>query len=345
MADSISLIVPVYNEVENIKPLHAEIAAVLDALDQKSELVFINDGSTDGSREQLDAAAARDSRVRVIHLQRNYGQTAAMMAGIHHSTGDILIPMDGDLQNDPAEIPRLLAKLNEGYDVVSGWRTPRNDPPVRVFVSRVANAIISRLSGVTLKDYGCSLKAYRRKNIADVKLYGEMHRFIPIYVNWEGGRVAEIPVRHRPRIHGVSKYNFGRTWKVVLDLLTVRFLVKYSQKPMYAFGGFGLMNLGLSLLCFLLMLVYKYGFGDTFVETPLPLLSVLFLMVCCLSILMGFQAEMLMRTYFESQEKRTYSVDSITSCPLDATASATPAAPADNADNADEAPSPRTPPS
>ena len=233
-----------------------------------------------------------------------------MMAGIDAASGDILIPMDGDLQNDPSDIPRLLAKLDEGYDVVSGWRNDRKDASIkRKLPSKIANWLISKISGVHLHDYGCTLKAYKRDVIKDVKLYGEMHRFIPIYACWLGGKVAEIPVTHHPRIHGQSKYGLERIIKVILDLILVKFMAKYSQKPMYVFGGFGLFSVLLSFLCFALMLCYKFFGNKSFVETPLPMLAVLFFLMGFVCILMGFIAEMLMRTYFESQGKATYLID------------------------------------
>jgi len=313
---SLSIIIPLYNEEDNVLPLHGRLTPVLDDLGHDYEIILVDDGSTDATAQRLKEVSQADPRVKVIHLRRNFGQTPAMMAGIDQASGDILIPMDGDLQNDPVDIPRLLAKLDEGYDVVSGWRKDRQDHPLkRNFPSRVANFLISRISGVHLHDYGCSLKAYRKQIIKDVKLYGEMHRFIPIYACWQGAKVTEVGVTHHPRMHGVSKYGFERTIKVILDLIVVKFLDKFSQKPMYLFGGFGLVALGVSFLMFLAMLYFKFFAGKSFIETPLPLAVVLFFLMGFMSIFMGLIAEILMRTYHESQNKPTYIVDRTRNCP------------------------------
>lgn len=315
MPEMLSIIIPLYNEQDNIGPLYDKLADVLAALGHPYEIIMINDGSTDATRDRLDALSATNERVRVVHLRRNFGQTPAMMAGIDLARGDILIPMDGDLQNDPADIPRLLAKLAEGYDVVSGWRKDRKDNPIkRNFPSRVANWLISFISGVRLHDYGCSLKAYRREIIKGVKLYGEMHRFIPIHASWQGARVTEVGVTHHPRIHGESKYGIERTIKVILDLMTVKFLDKYAQKPMYLFGGFGLASLGVAGGFFLFMLYCKLFLDKSFIATPLPLVVFMFLLIGIMAIFMGLIAEILMRTYHESQDKPTYIVDCTRNC-------------------------------
>jgi glycosyltransferase involved in cell wall biosynthesis len=307
----LSIIVPVFNERENIDPLRERIAEALGDAWQY-EIVFVNDGSTDGSRDILDRAAADDTRIKVIHLRRNFGQTAAMMAGFDHSCGSIIVPMDGDLQNDPADIPALVAELEKGYDVCSGWRRGRQDNTLkRKIPSFFANRLISMISKVKLNDYGCTLKAYRRAVLEHVRLYGEMHRFIPIYATWQGARVTELPVRHHPRIHGRSKYGLERTIKVVLDLVVVKFLADYSQKPIYVFGGFGLLNILGSVGCFGLMLYYKFWGGKTFIETPLPQLVVLLFLMGFTSILMGLLAELIMRTYYESQGKTIYVIDEV----------------------------------
>jgi len=305
----ISVTVPVFNEVESIGPLHERVTLVLKSLNRRWELIFVNDGSTDGSAAELDKVAAADPDVKVVHLRRNFGQTAAMMAGIDYARGDIIIPMDGDLQNDPMDIPRLLAKLDEGFDVVSGWRKGRKDAKLtRNLPSWLANRMISIISGVHLHDYGCSLKAYRKSVIKDVKLYGEMHRFIPIYASWQGARVAEIAVVHHSRQFGKSKYGLERTLKVILDLIVVKFLATFAQKPMYIFGGVGLASLLVSLVSGVWALYLKFGLEISFVQTPLPLLFVLTAITGMMCILMGLLAELLTRTYHESQDKAIYSV-------------------------------------
>jgi glycosyltransferase involved in cell wall biosynthesis len=236
-----------------------------------------------------------------------------MMAGIRYASGEIIIPMDGDLQNDPADIATLLAKLEEGYDVVSGWRRDRKDDAVRRnFPSRMANVLISVISGVKLHDYGCSLKAYRRDVVKGVKLYGEMHRFIPIYASWEGGRVTEVPVAHHPRMHGASKYGADRVLKVVLDLIVVQFLARYANRPIYVFGTFGLASMVVAILAGVWAVYLKYFENTTFIQTPLPLLVVMLTVTGGMSILMGLLAEIIMRTYYESQGKDVYLVKSTT---------------------------------
>lgn len=305
----ISVTVPIYNEEANIEPLWGKVREALDELGHTWELVLVNDGSTDGSMELLDSVAAEDARITVVHLARNFGQTAAFMAGLDAARGEIIVPMDGDLQNDPADIGRLLSKLDEGFDVVSGWRKNRQDHEIRRNLpSRVANRIISSVSGVRLHDYGCSLKAYRRETLEGVKLYGEMHRFVPIYATWNGGRVAEIEVTHHPRLHGESKYGLERIIKVILDLLVVKFLYRYASKPIYLFGGFGLFSIICGGLAGIWAVALKLFSHTSFVQTPLPLLTVFLVVTGVLSILMGLLAEMLNRTYHESQSKPVYRV-------------------------------------
>lgn len=305
--EALSVIVPLFNEEENVEPLVTQTVAALENLDRPFEIILVDDGSTDRTNDLIMQAARQDTRIKVIRFRRNHGQTAAMMAGIDHSSGAILIPMDGDLQNDPADIPDLLAKLGEGYDVVSGWRADRKDKKItRTMVSRTANWLISRISGVRLHDYGCTLKAYRRDVIEDVRLYGEMHRFIPIYTTWFGGRVTEIPVSHHPRRFGQSKYGLERVFKVVLDLLMVQFLTRYETKPLYVFGMFGLLGIIFSFLVGMLALYLKFVEGVSFIETPLPLLTVMSFLTGLIMILMGLLAEMLVRVYYESQGKPIY---------------------------------------
>jgi glycosyltransferase involved in cell wall biosynthesis len=305
----LTITVPIFNEEANIWPLYEKVCAALDALGKAWELVLVDDGSRDGSSALLDEIAADDARVTVLHFARNYGQTAAMMAGMDYARGDIIVPMDGDLQNDPADIGNLLAKLDGGFDVVSGWRKDRQDHALRRNLpSRLANSLISRVSGVHLHDYGCSLKAYRREVLDGVKLYGEMHRFVPIYAAWNGARVTEVPVTHHPRLHGESKYGLERVVKVVLDLLVVKFLFRYSSKPIYVFGGFGLLSIALGVMAGVWAVMLKALWGTSFSRTPLPLLCVFLGAVGVLSILMGLLAEMLNRTYHESQAKPVYKV-------------------------------------
>lgn len=304
----ISVFLPVLNEKPNLFPLHTKLDESLAALGRTAEIIYVDDGSTDGSLDVLRDIARRDPRVRVISLRRNYGQTAAMAAGIDAARGEILIPMDADLQNDPVDIARLLDKLDEGYDVVSGWRKERQDKMVtRKIPSAVANSIISVIGGVKLHDYGCSLKAYRREFLKDVKLYGEMHRFIPIYASWVGARVTEIPVRHHARTMGQSKYGLSRTFKVMLDLMTIKFMASYHTKPIYVFGMFGMLSLAVSMIAAVWALVRKFG-GESFIRNPLLVVAIVMFAVGVQFILMGLLAEMLVRTYHESQAKRIYTV-------------------------------------
>jgi glycosyltransferase involved in cell wall biosynthesis len=308
----ISVFLPVFNEEPNLRPLHEKLDHALAELGCSAEILYVDDGSTDGSLEVLRELAARDSRVRVIALRRNYGQTPAMAAGIHAARGRVLIPMDADMQNDPADIARLLDKLDEGYDVVSGWRKKRKDPLfTRKIPSMMANWLISKIGGVPLHDYGCSLKAYRRESLEDVQLYGEMHRFIPIYASWSGARVAEIPVEHHPRTMGKSKYGLSRTIKVVFDLMTIKFMASYQTKPLYVFGWAGLLTFLVSFLCAVLAFLMKFASWPhhaDFIQTPLPVLTMVMLVLGIQFFLMGLLAEMQVRTYHESQAKAIYAV-------------------------------------
>src|SRR5204863_5155298 len=278
----LSIFLPVFNEEPNLLPLHAKLDEALKTLGRSAEIIYVDDGSTDGSLKILRQIAQLDPRVRVVALRRNYGQTAAMAAGIDAARGRVLIPMDADLQNDPADIARLLEKLDEGYDVVSGWRKNRQDKLIsRKIPSQIANRVISWIGGVPLHDYGCSLKAYRRDVIQDVKLYGEMHRFIPIYAAWAGARVTEIPVDHHARTMGKSKYGISRTVKVIFDLMTIKFMASYGTKPIYVFGTFGMLAFFASILAGLYAIFLKFAailglprFHADFVETPLPVLCI-----------------------------------------------------------------------
>jgi glycosyltransferase involved in cell wall biosynthesis len=311
-APKLSLFLPVYNEEENLEQLHEGIIASLEKLGQSFEVIYVDDGSADLSLELLKKFAAQDPRVRVLAFRRNYGQTAAMAAGIDVARGEVLIPMDADLQNDPADIERLLKKLDEGYDVVSGWRKDRRDALLtRVLPSKMANGLISRISGVPLHDYGCSLKAYRRDVLKDIHLYGEMHRFIPIFASWAGGRVTEIPVAHHPRLAGKSKYGLSRTVKVIFDLITIKFMASYMTKPLYVFGWAGVLAFVISIASVVIAFLMKYvGWPHraTFIQTPLPVLAMVMLVLGIQLFLMGLIAEMLVRTYHESQGKPIYLV-------------------------------------
>lgn len=307
----LSIIIPLFNEQDNVTPLCADLRKILVEIGRPFEIILINDGSDDGTEDAARRIAVDDKRVKLITLLRNFGQTAAVMAGIDHATGDIIITMDGDQQNDPRDIPLLLAKLDEGYDVVSGWRRDRKDPVLtRKLPSYLANRLISWISGVRLSDYGCTLKAYRREVIKGVRLYGEMHRFVPIYCKWQGGKVAEIPVRHKPRIHGKSNYGLERVLKVVLDIIVVTFLDRYATRPIHLFGVFGIFTIALGLLAGAGALYFKIFEGIHFIRTPLPLLAVLCFITGIMSILMGLVAELVTRTYFESQGKSVYMVHS-----------------------------------
>jgi len=307
--EMISVVIPVLNEEENILPLHEKLLSVLKRLNRDYEIIFIDDGSTDKTLERLRLLCKNDPSTKVISFLRNYGQTAALSAGIDFSKGRIIIPMDGDLQNDPEDILSLLQKIEEGYDVVSGWRKDRKDRFLtRRFPSVVANRVISFIGGVRLHDYGCTLKAYKRDILRNIRLYGEMHRFIPIYARWVGARVTEIAVHHHPRKAGLSKYGIVRIFKVLLDLMVVKFLLSYSQKPIYVFGGVGFVMIFGAFLSGAYAVYLKFFRGTSFILTPLPLLCVLLLMLGFMSILMGFLAEILTRTYYESQKKPTYQI-------------------------------------
>jgi glycosyltransferase involved in cell wall biosynthesis len=305
----ISVVIPVYNEVEALPGLYRALAEALDRLPRSAEIIFTDDGSSDGSADRLDAIAETDPRVRVLHMSRNYGQTAALMAAIQNSSGDVVIPMDGDGQNDPADIPRLLEKLAEGFDVVSGWRVAREDNTLtRRLPSIVANWLISTLLRVPLHDYGCTLKAYRREVLEDVRLYGEMHRFIPIYAAWEGARVTEIGVNHHPRRFGKSKYGIGRIARVLLDLLIVYFIDRAFDRPIQFFGKLGLAFFVLSVAAFGWALVLKYAWGVTLIQTPLPLLAATIGLSGVLFLLLGIIAEVQARIYYEARGRPPYKI-------------------------------------
>jgi glycosyltransferase involved in cell wall biosynthesis len=305
----ISVTVPICNEAGNLRALYERVSKTMHATGREWELVLVNDGSSDESEMILNEIAAADPLVKVIHLRRNFGQTAAMMAGFDFARGEIIIPIDGDLQNDPADIPLMLEKLDEGFDVCSGWRKDRKDNALqRNIPSIMANRLISFVSGVRLHDFGCSLKAYRREILEGVRLYGEMHRFLPIYARWHGARITEVEVRHYARQSGQSKYGLERVLKVLADLVTVKFLDRFQQKPMYLFGAVGLASLAVSVASGVYALWRKFIEHEAFIKNPLLLLCVLTAVTGVMCVLMGLLAEMIVRTFYESQGKRVYLV-------------------------------------
>src|SRR5262245_19475049 len=305
----LSVITPIYNEEKNIPILMDQLLELLQILQKSFEIIAVNDGSRDGSLAELRKQATLHPEIKLVDFRRNYGQTAAIMAGIDHASGSVIISIDADLQNDPQDILNLLAKLDEGFDVVSGWRKDRKDEAFRRnFLSRVANGLISHISGVHLHDYGCTLKAYRPDVVNMVRLYGEMHRFIPIYASWMGANVVDMPVRHHARRHGRSNYGLNRIFKVILDLIVVKLLDRYMVKPIYVFGGFGILSLLFGVVSFVAMIVLKFVDNISMISTPLPLVTVMAVMTGVTSILMGLLAEMLVRIYFESQHRPNYHV-------------------------------------
>jgi glycosyltransferase involved in cell wall biosynthesis len=306
---NISVIIPVYNEEKNISPLHSEIKEVLDGLNQSYEVIFVNDGSSDKTLDELKKIKTSDPSLRIVDLNRNFGQTAAIMAGFDSARGNIIITMDGDLQNDPHDIPNLIDKLNDGFDLISGWRRKRRDAfLLRVLPSKLANWIISCTLKIPLHDYGCTLKAYKREVIKDIRLYGEMHRFIPAIAGWKGAKITEVEVNHRARKYGKAKYGLNRTIKVMLDLLLIAFLSEYSTKPIHFFGGLGLMSGAIGTLVFTAALVMKIFNHVDLTGNPLLILSVLFFLVSLQLISMGFIGEINIRTYYESQNKNIYHI-------------------------------------
>jgi glycosyltransferase involved in cell wall biosynthesis len=306
----LSLILPVYNEEESLPHLHDAIQKAFNGQSFGWEVIYVNDGSTDKSLSVLEQIAGTDPKhVRVVALRRNFGQTAAIAAGIDHSSGEVIVLSDADLQNDPADIPAMVEQIEQGYDVVSGWRKNRQDTFLtRVLPSRMANWLISNVTGVHLHDYGCTLKAYRREVLTGFRLYGEMHRFIPAYAYSVGARIIELPVHHHARQYGKTKYGLTRTLKVVLDLFTVKFLLSYANKPIYLFGGAGLALIIISALVFILLLIRRIFFQVDVLSSPFFQMSTMFTILGFQSILMGLIAELLVRTYHESQAKPTYTI-------------------------------------
>lgn len=317
MAPALSVVIPLYNEVDNIPELYRQLTSALTALGRSYEIIVVDDGSRDGSFEALAALHARDPRLKVIRFRRNFGQTAGFAAGFAHARGEWIVTMDADLQNDPADIGKLLAKAEEGYDVVSGWRYRRQDDLLtRKLPSRAGNWLIARVTGVYLHDYGCSLKVYHRDVIKNIRLYGEMHRFVPAVASSVGITIAEVPVNHRARARGQSKYaglrkTISRTTKVFLDMLTVRFLLSYSTRPIHVFGVLGLIASGLGVLLGLVLTFEKLALGHNIGNRPLLLLAVLLVILGVQMISMGLLSEVVVRTYFEAQDKPIYMVRQI----------------------------------
>lgn len=301
----LSVILPIHNEEENILPLLQELAVILRGMPD-AEVIAVNDGSTDGTQNALLRALQDFPFLRVIELARRYGQTAAIAAGMDGAKGDILLPMDSDGQNDPADIPLFLEKLDQGYDVVSGWRKDRKDAWLRSLLSRFANALIRRASAQNIHDYGCTMKAYRRATLESVGLYGDMHRFLAAYAAVQGARIAEVAVHHRPRLRGQSKYGFSRIWRVILDLVMLTFTLRSFTRPMQFFGAIGLVALAAGVLTMVVALVWRFAGGPTLIQTPLPVLAALFVIVAVQCTLMGVLAEMSMRTYFQSTGRKPY---------------------------------------
>ena len=303
----ISVVIPAYNEEENIPILYEKLKKVLENLGEDYEIIFVDDGSTDRTYEILKEIAQKDKKVKVIRFRRNFGQTAAMYAGFEHAKGDIIITMDADLQNDPEDIPRLLEKMKEGYDIVSGWRKDRKDPFLsRKLPSMIANWIISKVTGVHLHDYGCTLKAYKADIAKNYRLYGDMHRFLPALAKRFGAKITEIPVKHHPRLYGKSKYGIGRTIRVILDIFLVKFLNEYITRPLYVFGGIGLTLFGVGFLIELYLTVLKIFFGQDIGHRPLLILGVLLILSGIQLISTGIIAELIVRTYYESKGEKPY---------------------------------------
>ncbi len=303
----ISVVIPAYNEEENIPILYEKLKKVLENLGEDYEIIFVDDGSTDRTYGILKEIAQKDKKVKVIRFRRNFGQTAAMYAGFEHAKGDVIITMDADLQNDPEDIPKLLEKMKEGYDIVSGWRKDRKDPFLsRKLPSMIANWIISKVTGVHLHDYGCTLKAYKADIAKNYRLYGDMHRFLPALAKRFGAKITEIPVKHHPRLYGKSKYGIGRTIRVILDIFLVKFLNEYITRPLYVFGGIGLVLFGIGFLIELYLTVLKLFFGQDIGHRPLLILGVLLILSGIQLISTGIIAELIIRTYYESKGEKPY---------------------------------------
>jgi glycosyltransferase involved in cell wall biosynthesis len=305
----LSVILPVFNEEDNIVELNQEIVDVLDGLELNSEIIYVDDGSSDSTLEKLKSLHQSDTRISVVEFRRNFGQTAAMSAGFDLARGRIIVSMDADRQNDPADIPKLLDKINEGYDLVAGWRFDRKDGYwLRLLPSKIANKLISYTTDVNLHDYGCSLKAFRSEVAKQLSLYGEMHRFIPAIASWIGVRIAEVKVNHRPRVAGESKYGISRTFRVLLDLITVKFLLSYSSRPLQFFGSIGMLSSVLGVLIGLYLTVQKIFYSQPISDRPLLLLGILLIFIGLQFITVGLLAELMTRTYHEAQDKPIYNI-------------------------------------
>jgi Glycosyltransferases involved in cell wall biogenesis len=303
----LSVVIPAYNEEENVPILYEKLKKVLDSLGEDYEIIFVDDGSTDGTYQRLKQLAEKDSRLKVIRFKRNYGQTAAMSAGFEHAKGEVIITLDADLQNDPEDIPILLEKLKEGYHVVSGWRKDRKDPFLsRRLPSMIANWLISKITGVHLHDYGCTLKAYRAEVVKDLELFGDMHRFLPALTKRRGAKITEVVVRHHPRMFGKSKYGIGRTIRVLLDIMLVKFLNEYINKPLYMFGGVGFLLLVLGLFSLFYLIFLKLFFEEPIGRRPLLILSVLLILAGIQLISTGILAELLIRIYYKTKDTKPY---------------------------------------
>ncbi len=308
----ISVVIPVYNEIENVDALAADVWGALEPLGKSFEVILVDDGSRDGTADALRKIAASRPEARVVLLRRNFGQTAALSAGFDHARGQVIITMDADLQNDPRDVPKLLAGIEQGYDIVAGWRMDRKDPFLsRRLPSMIANRLISAVTGVSLHDYGCTLKAFRADVVQQIRLYGELHRFIPAVANWMGVAVHEVPVNHRARRAGVSKYGIGRTIRVLLDLITVKFMESYSTKPIQIFGLLGMVCGGVGFLGAAWLSLQRMLWGVSLSNRPILLLFVMLILVGVQFISMGLVAEMLARTYHESQSKPIYYVKEV----------------------------------
>jgi len=303
----LSVVIPAYNEEENVPILYEKLKKVLDGLGQDYEIIFVDDGSTDGTYQRLKQLAEKDSQLKIIRFKRNYGQTAAMSAGFEHAKGDVIITLDADLQNDPEDIPLLLEKLEEGYHVVSGWRKDRKDPFLsRKLPSMIANWLISKITGVHLHDYGCTLKAYRAEVVKDLELFGDMHRFLPALTKRRGAKITEVVVRHHPRMFGRSKYGIGRTVRVLLDIMLVKFLNEYINKPLYMFGSVGFLLLGLGLFSLFYLIFLKLFLEEPIGRRPLLILSVLLILAGIQLISTGLLAELLVRIYYRTKDTKPY---------------------------------------